>query len=596
MNAQQRLNALRQYLVANRVDYYFVPSSDTHQNEYVPPAWQRRTWLTGFSGSAGDALVGLDQAYLWTDGRYFLQAELELDGKCFQLMRQMQGVAAPIHQWLSDLKKPTRLAVDPKVLTLAQKLRFEEALKAQDGVLIARGENWVDAIWADRPDLPQGKIFSLPEAYAGQSVTQKLGSLRKALSHLGAQAMAINVLDQIAWLYNLRGEDIPYNPVAISYALIEEKKAYLFVDAHRIAPELAQALHQAGIELAPYEEFASRLSALKDPVLLDPHTASWWMESQIEAPVILAPSPIESMKAVKNTVEQQGMREAHRLDGLAVCRFLFWLETHWQQEVTEQTAADRLAEFRQASSDCRGLSFDTISGFADHSAIIHYRVDEKSNRRIDSSSLYLLDSGGQYWQGTTDITRTLHLGNPNLEQKKLYTAVLKGHLALARQRFPLGTSGCNLDALARQYLWQLQLDYGHGTGHGVGCYLCVHEGPQRITRAGPQTQVPLLPGMVVSNEPGFYWPKHWGIRIENLCLIVPCKDSLAWGERGSETFLQFEDLTLVPYAKNLIHREDLSDEEIHQVNAYHQRVWDTLSTAMSTEEKSWLKAATTPLE
>lgn len=596
MNTSEKLALLREKIQAAQLDYYFVPSSDAHQNEYVPPCWQRRVWVSGFTGSAGDALVGREQAYLWTDGRYFLQADQELDAAHYQLMKQMQGVAAPIHEWLATTAKGARLGVDPRVLTVAQQQRFEQALVASGGELVAVEDNWIDALWAEQAALPQAPIHLVPEKYSGESTQAKLLRLRAALAEQGAAAVALNVLDQIAWLFNLRGEDIPFNPVAISYAFITQSEATLYIDAAKVSTEVRQQLASEGVCLAPYEAYADALAAFEGAVLLDPEAASWWMARQLKrATVMLAACPIVMMKALKNTTEQAGMREAHRQDGVAICRFLAWLEAHWADGVSELSAASKLALFRRESDDCRGLSFETISGFAAHGAIIHYSADEASDIGIDDSSLYLVDSGGQYWQGTTDITRTVHLGEPSLVQKQMYTAVLKGHLAMARQRFPEGAAGRDLDPLARQHLWQLQLDYAHGTGHGVGCYLCVHEGPQRIARGGPATLVPLVPGMVVSNEPGFYWPDHWGIRIENLCLVTSCEEDKPVTDLGFGPFLQFEDLTLAPYCRRLIEVDQLDAVEVRQINAYHERVYQQLQRGLNDSERAWLQAETAPL-
>jgi Xaa-Pro aminopeptidase len=583
---EQRLAALRDLMAQQQIDFYYVPAADAHGNEYVPDCWQRRAWISGFTGSAGDVLVGRQQAYLWTDGRYFLQAEQELDGDCFQLMKQQQGVA-PIHEWLQQQGEGLRVGVDPQLLTVAQQRLWSQALASSKSELVSIRDNWIDVLWQDQPALSAAPIACLDLRYTGQLASDKLSALREALKAQAADSLVITKLDAIAWLFNIRGEDIDYNPLVISYAIVTRSDATLFLDLQKVSAEDRHYFVSQGVALAAYNDFQSTLAQLAGSVWIDPRKTSWQTEDALRhAQTVLAPSPITLMKAIKNPVEQAGMREAHRIDGIAMVRFLHWLDGHWQQGVTEMSAAQQLEQYRREDPRCQDLSFTTISGFASNGAIIHYSVTEATSKVIDDSALYLVDSGGQYFEGTTDVTRTIHLGQPTPAEKRHYTLVLKGHIALRHACFPAGTCGEQVDILARQPLWQAGLDYGHGTGHGVGCYLCVHEGPQMISPRS--SQVPLVPGMAVSNEPGVYFPGEYGIRIENVCLIQPVAKA--------SRFYTLEDLTMVPYARQLIDLEILNPKEIQQIDDYHQMIWTSLSADLSPEPRKWLEKAINPLK
>ncbi|MCH9645005.1 MAG: aminopeptidase P family protein [Gammaproteobacteria bacterium] len=591
-SSNEKLTALRQLMQQHQLDYYFVPSADAHYNEYVPDCWNRRSWLTEFNGSAGEALIGLEDAYLWTDPRYFLQAEQQLDASVFTLMKQQQGMAPPIADWLSKHAAGKRVGVDPRLLSIGQADRWQQALQKTGGTLVSIDENLVDQIWADRPALSSKHITLWDEQYAGLTAAEKIEAVRQSLNQQDTNAHVVTMLDAVAWLFNFRGQDIAYNPLAICYALITENKAMLFIDPAKIDAEQKTYFEKYQIECHAYDAIAAILQQETGRVLLETSTASWWIAQQLEnATVIQDKSPITLMKAIKNPTEQQGMIEAHRRDGLALCRLFDWLENNWQGQ-TELTVSAQTTNVREPDANFRGLSFRTISGYAEHGAIIHYGVTQETSIPIGNDSLLLIDSGGQYLNGTTDITRTVHLGTPTDKQKLHYTLVLKGHLALRHCIFPHGTTGEQLNTIAHQFLWQHGLDFGHGTGHGVGCYLCVHEGPQRIS--GAFTQVPIVPGMVVSNEPGVYLNGQYGIRIENLILtkeVVSAEKS----ETGHGPFYGFEDLTLVPYARNLIDKNLLTDTEIHQVNQYHEQVQQTLIKNLSGSALEWLKQATKPL-
>ncbi len=583
-----KLTKIRTLMQQHDIDYYYVPARDAHNDEYAPACWQRRAYISGFDGSAGDVLIGLDSAYLWTDPRYFLQASQQLDDKYYTLMKQQQGTA-PIHEWLAKNAAGKTVGSDPKVLNIVEQKRWHQALQEVDGKLIAIDDNLVDAIWDEQASLPQEPIIALASEFTGVDTKAKLSELRNSLKQHGAQAHALNLLDAIAWLFNIRGNDIAFNPLAISYALITEDDATFFIDAEKIDNDVAAYLAAQKINVQSYADFAAALNTYQGTLLLEPTTASWWMAQQLKkATIIYADSPIALMKSRKNPTEQRGMAEAHRRDGLALCKIFYWLENNWKNQ-TELSLSQRVTEFRAEDPHFRGPSFTTIDGYADHGAIIHYSVTEASDQPIGDQSLLLLDSGGQYFEGTTDVTRTVHLGIPNAKHKEHYTLVLKGHLALRHTIFPHGTCGEHLNALAHRPLWNHGLDFGHGTGHGVGCYLCVHEGPQRISSGA--TNVPLVAGMIVSNEPGFYINGEYGIRIENLVAIV---EKFPESENGP-AFYGFEDLTLFPYARNLIDKKMLNAEEIEWVDNYHQLVYNSLQKDLSDEMRAWLKEMVAPL-
>jgi len=592
-SAASKLKNLRDLMTEKNVDFYYVPTRDDHNNEYVPAHWQRREWLTNFTGSYGEALVGLEKAYLWTDPRYYLQASLELDSKEFQLMKQLQGVSAPVSAWLGDHAVNCTVGVDPKVISIAAHRQWSATLVRVHGELTAISENWVDEIWKDRPAAQLEKLRVLDVKYTGFTAAEKLARVREAMKNAGAETLIVSQLDEVAWLYNIRGNDVPYNPLIISYAIVTIRDAYLFVHLDCVAQSDLAYFAAQNITLEPYDQFAEALQKCSGSVWVDPNTTSWWVELQLDqAFIVEKPSPILFMKAIKNKTEINGAREAHRLDAIAVVKFLHWIENHWRDGVDEVSAADQLEKFRREDSRCKDLSFDTICGFADHGAIVHYRAEKETCHTITDREMLLVDSGGQYFEGTTDITRTFHLGAPTAEQKKHYTLVLKGHLALRHALFPDGACGEHVNPIARMPLWNEGMDFGHGTGHGVGSYLCVHEGPQRIAYGA--TGVPLKPGMIVSNEPGLYFTGKYGIRIENLCEIVEVL-SAKESPTGNGPFYGMADLTMVPHARKLIDVSMLSLPEIAWVNEYHQAIFNLLSGDLSNDVREWLKAATKPL-
>ena len=589
-----RLMVLRRLMHKMNVDYYYIPSNDPHRSEYVPACWRRQAWISGFTGSIGDVIVGIDRAFLWIDSRYFLQAEQQVDSSLYRLIKKRQGRTIEIDRWLSQQKDRLVFAIDPRLMSLQQAERIQRVLEKKNGKLLIIEDNLIDRIWKDQPSLPKMPIQIQPLQYTGQSTKAKLATLRKALKKENANAIVLNMLDAIAWLFNIRGNDVAYNPLVISYAIITLDKVILFMDPHKATEESLSYFKKISVQIKHYEEIKKALCSLSGLVWLDPEEISLWVQNQLKKidSIILKPSPITLAKALKNTVEQKGAREVHIIDGIAMVQFFYWLETHWHEGATEISVAKKLEFFRRSNSQCMDLSFPSISGFGPHGAIVHYAVTADTNSIINDSAPYLIDSGGQYRGGTTDITRTIHLGIPTEEQKRLYTLVLKGHLAIRHVVFPKGTCGEHINALAHQFLWRHALDYGHGTGHGVGSYLCVHEGPHVI--ASHHTAVSLQPGMIVSNEPGVYLTNKYGIRIENLCLVTEkfaINDSLT----RDGPFYSFEDLTVVPYCLKLINPNLLTSEEIQQINDYHQRVYQTLGDLLPNVVKDWLYEATAPI-
>lgn len=584
MSIVQKINALCSEMKNHQLDFYLVPSIDPHNSEYVPECWQRRTWVSNFDGSAGEALIGLDQAYLSTDGRYFLQAEQQLDSKCFTLLKQ-SGFVPATEEWLSKHATGKKVGIDSKVIGIARFTKLQKMMQSLGGELVVIDENLIDKAKKTLNDniiLPASQAFALDYKFTGMSVSDKLKWLRSELLNKNVDSIAINVLDEIAWLFNIRGTDVDFNPYVISYAVISNTQAILFVDTHKIDNNLAENLKTAQVEIKPYDEFAAYLANITGTVLLDDSTASQWMLQLIQKSAIakLDKSPIVMKKAIKNEIEKNGMRTAHHKDAVAMINFFYWLENNWQNNIDEISASDKLAEFRYNEEHCQGLSFATISGYESNGAIIHYRATPETSKQLGDNALYLLDSGGQYLDGTTDTTRTLHLGLPTEEEKHHYTLVLKGHLALTRAVFPEGTRGDQLDILARQALWNESKNYRHGTGHGVGCFLGVHEGPHRISPA--PSFVALVPGMVVSNEPGYYVDGRYGIRIENLIMVRELSES----EYGK--FYGFEDLTLIPYCKRLINVALLNRDDIEQIRDYYQRIKEIVLPKLGSEQQKWL--------
>ncbi len=579
------LTAIRQAMSELNCDYYLVGSSDSHQNEYVPDCWQRRAVVSGFTGSAGDALIGKNGAWLWTDSRYFLQAEKELSTD-WQLMKQ--GFDLPMTDWLQKIT-PCRVGVDPSTLSAKQAKALTAVCE-----LVAIDRHLVDA-HTSMPAQPNAATLPYPDSIAGESVESKLLRIRSAMKDKQADYLLVSALDECAWLTNTRGNDIDYNPLTIAYAIIGLNTLAVFLNSPTNS-DIEHHWQKNKIISHPYDSYYDALALLSGTIWCDPQSNSWRAkECLANKTLIEESSPIPHMKALKNTTELAGITRAHEADALALVRFFHWLNKHWTEGITECSAAKHLAKYRLFHTSCRDLSFPSISAFAEHGAVIHYNPSEATDKRITDQAIYLLDSGGQYWEGgTTDVTRCVHLGEPTAEEKYHYTLVLKAHLALRHAVFAEGTTGYALDCVTRQTLWEAGYDFGHGTGHGVGAYLCVHEGPQGISpRANP---TPLEVGMIITNEPGLYLEGKYGIRIENVMKVI-VKHNKNPNTGLNKPILAFDDLTLVPYDKGLIDTSLLNDKERQRIDEYHQRIWHCLSNKLSDDPDvyDWLKESTSPL-
>ncbi|WP_430913246.1 M24 family metallopeptidase [Methylobacterium sp. sgz302541] len=586
----ERIAALRAALREAGVDGFVVPRADEHQSEYVPADAERLSWLTGFTGSAGTAIVLADCAALVVDGRYTLQAPAQVDTGVIAVVPLAKRTA---EAWIGEtLGAGQVLGYDPWLHTPEGVARLERAAAKAGATLKALAGNPVDAVWAGRPKPPSGRVVAHPEALAGEGVEGKLARIRAALAEAGCDDLVISDPHNLAWTFNLRGQDVGHTPLALGYALVpRDGRPALFLTSPDIAPDLRAALAPVA-ELKPRAAFADALAALNGlRVRLDAATAGIALKLAVEAgggTADVGPDPVTAMKAVKNAAEIAGTRAAHRRDGVALVRFLCWLDLAAAKGgLTEIAAVEALEDFRAEDGQLRDVSFPTISGSGPNGAIVHYRVTAATDRAVLPGELFLIDSGAQYVDGTTDVTRTVAVGEPSPEMRDRYTRVLKGHVAISRALFPEGVTGAQLDTLARLPLWEAGLDFDHGTGHGVGSFLSVHEGPQRIAKTGT---VALQPGMILSNEPGYYRTDAYGIRIENLVLVEP--RVVEGGERAMQGF---ETLTLAPYDRRLILPALLSPEETAWIDAYHARVRATLAAGLDDGTQAWLEAATRPL-
>jgi Xaa-Pro aminopeptidase len=577
-------------MAGSGIDGFIVPRADEHQGEYVPAAAERLQFLTGFTGSAGIAVALARRAAIFVDGRYTLQVATQVDAGQFEICHLTK---TPPHDWLAAAATSgQRIAYDPWLHTPEGLKRLAEAAKRAGAELVPSSANLIDAIWADRPPPPLARVEPHAVEFAGKSSQEKRAPIAEALAKAGIAAAILTLPDSIAWLLNVRGGDVRRAPLPLSFAFLRaDASVDWFVDQRKLGTDMAAHLG-AAVRVRPPGELAPALASFSGAkVQIDPATAASWLFDRLAAAgaiVVGEADPCLMPKSCKNGTELDGIRAAHRRDGAALTRFLGWVAREAPKGgLTEVAAADRLEAMRRESNLLRDLSFDTISGAGPNGAIVHYRATPESNRALASGELYLVDSGGQYPDGTTDVTRTVAIGTPTPAMKRHFTLVLKGHIALATARFPAGTSGSQLDALARLPLWREGLDYDHGTGHGVGHYLCVHEGPQRIAKL-PNT-VPLRPGMVVSNEPGYYKTGAYGIRIENLVAVT----SLGDGESGE--LLGFETLTLAPIDRALVDVALLTADEIAWLDAYHARVRAAIEPQVDAETRRWLEVATAPL-
>lgn len=585
----KNLEALREAMRKVNVGAVIIPGTDPHQSEYVNPHWKVRDWVTGFTGSNGTAVVTMNAAGLWTDSRYFLQAADQLQDSGFDLHKEDIPGEATVTEWLAEqMEENEILAVDGRLFSIVKANQLEEFCGA-NGFRFATDFAPADTIWTDRPARPMSKAFVHEVKYAGEEVASKIERVLSAVETMGADAIFIPALDEIAWTLNVRGADVECNPLVVSYLYLSRDEKVLFVDAEKIDAEVAAHLNLVGVELKPYDDVQKWLNkevSMGTTVLLDPNKVSDTLARALECYKVYGASPVAPLKAIKNEVQIEGTRKAMERDGAALVRLWQWIEKMAPTgTINEMDVAEKAIECRSVSDMYRGESFGMIAGYKGHGAIVHYSASPESASTLNAEGLLLVDCGGQYLDGTTDITRTMSLGNPTASEKHDYTLVLKGHLAIGRAIFPVGTRGSQLDALARIYQWQEMMTYLHGTGHGVGHFLGVHEGPQNIRlNENPTT---LKPGMITSNEPGLYKAGKYGIRTENLVLTVPAGHSEEFGD-----FLKFETLTLFPYDKNLIDLTMLSAEEVAQVNAYHAEVRSRLTPYLNEEEQAWLNART----
>ena len=588
-----RLAALRAELAARGLAGFVVPHADEFQNEYLPAHAERLAWLTGFGGSAGTAVVLAARAALFVDGRYTLQVREQADGTLYEFRHLIEQ---PVSGWLGEALQPgDRLGYDPWLHTPSQVTLLRGACERAGAELVAVDGNPLDAVWSDQPPPPAAAIVPHDSCYAGRASADKRADIAAALAD-GAASVVLTQPDSIAWLLNIRGADVAHTPLPLSVAILHADATVDWcVDPAKRTGGLTAHLGNA-VRVHPMTAFGDVLDALGAagaPVQVAPDSAPSWVVDRLTAagaPLVRAADPVTLPKARKNAVEIAGSRAAHARDAVALARFLAWIDAETAaRPVGEIEAADRLAALRAEGEHFRDLSFDTISGSGPHGAIVHYRVTPQSDRKLQAGELYLVDSGAQYLDGTTDVTRTVAIGTPTDGMRDRFTRVLKGHIALAMARFPAGTTGAQLDTLARQFLWQAGLDFDHGTGHGVGSYLGVHEGPQRISKAG--TAAALEPGMIVSNEPGYYRTGEYGIRIENLVVVTP-----AIAPDGAEKeLLEFETLTLAPIDRRLIEPALLTAAERDWLDAYHARVLDIVGPRLDGAARAWLEQATARL-
>lgn len=605
-----------------KIQMCLIPTGDYHLSEYIDDYFKIRAFLSGFTGSAGTLLITTEKAMLWTDGRYFIQAGKQLKDTKIELMKSGEEGVLEIDEYIRRTLKPgEKISFDGKVLSAKEGKKLSMIVKACGGILENSQwiDEWMDKNWQDRSSQNFKPAERLGLFLTGRRVQEKLEMVRNAMEEVHADCHILSSLDDLAWLYNLRGRDIPHNPVFYGFSVITFDEAYLFLDKNAVNESLTEILVEEHVTVMPYDEFYNYINTkIKNQnVLIDSANSAYALVEALEKPeaenrIIDKENPTLLFKAVKTTVEVDNIRKAHEIDGLAMIRFIYWVKEQANKQIknqeqiqeseireskenictlTEKSAAEYLDKLRLSHRECTDISFDTIAAYGENAAICHYSPDENS-ARLKPEGFLLVDSGGQYTKGTTDITRTIALGSLTEQQKKHYTLVLRGHIRLAMARFPKGTCGANLDVLARGPLWEHGLDYNHGTGHGVGYYLNVHEGPQNISwKIGPRkaNTVVLQPGMLTSNEPGLYLEGEYGIRLENLILTKTVD------EPGMKNFLEFETMTFVPFERDAILPELLEEKEKRWLNEYHQKIYEMYAKKVSEEECKWLKAATLPL-
>ena len=586
----ERLDALRRWMKENALTAFIFPSSDPHDSEYVADHWKTREWISGFSGSAGTAVVTLQHAALWTDSRYFIAAAKELAGSEYQLMKERMAGTPSISEWLAselaEYENPI-VGVDGSVNTYADVADLKQSLATKGNMLVRCTDDPMDVLWHDRPVIPNNKVCLHPLKYAGETTENKLSRIRESLVKQGADGLLVTALDEIAWVLNLRGSDVHCNPVFVSYLLISSNNATLYINREKLSEDVSEYLSTENIDVEEYESVENGLKNYTGKsLLIDVHSTNYTLSTAVDSDKIhVGTSPIPMMKAIKNKVEQDGFRAAMLRDGVAMVKFLAWIKGAVEAGgQTEITLADRLEALRAEQQHFKGISFDTIVGYEAHGAIVHYEATPETDISIEPHGFVLIDSGAQYEDGTTDITRTIALGELTDEQRRVYTLVLKGHIQLDLCRFPSGVCGSQIDAIAREPMWREGYNYLHGTGHGVGSYLNVHEGPHQIRMEW--RPAPLQAGMTVTNEPGLYLEGKFGVRIENTLLIVPA-ETTAFGD-----FLKFETLTLTPIDTTPIVLDLLTEEERLWINNYHRRVFESLSPYLAGHERKWLEEAT----
>ena len=593
-DVNQRIEDLREVMRREHLAAFIFPSTDPHQGEYVPDHWKGREFISGFNGSAGTAVVTMTSAALWTDSRYFIAAEEQLKGTEFQLMKLKMEGTPTISEWLGrTCGAGAEVGIDGWCSSASAVKNLIVELRKEGGITVRTNIDPLRLIWSDRPVIPENPVEIFPIAYAGESAHEKIGRIRQALRERHADGMLMAALDDIAWTLNLRGTDVHCNPVFVAYLLISSKDVTLYVNQKKLTPEVMAYLKTEGVMVDSYENVTKGLNDYFEyNILLDPDEVNYALYKTVVRERVEEESPVKRMKTVKNETEIAGFRNAMLKDGIAMVKFLKWLSAYVGKpeisELSEISIDQRLTAFRAEQPLYRDISFDTIAGYGPHGAIVHYEATPETDVPLQPKGMLLLDSGAQYLDGTTDITRTIALGPLSDEEKRAYTLVLKGHIQIELCKFPSGASGTQIDILARKDMWREGLNYLHGTGHGVGTYLNVHEGPHQFRMEWKPA--PLVAGMTITDEPGIYLEGKFGVRIENTLLMIPYKET-AFGK-----FLQFESLTLCPIDKTPIVRSMLLPEEIDWLNAYHQHVFDTLSPHLDADETVWLREACAPID
>lgn len=592
MTINEKLSALREIMERECIDAYIISGTDPHNSEYLPAAWQQREWISGFTGSFGTVVVTLGEAGLWTDSRYFIQAEKQLEGSGIRMHKLRVPDAVDYPEWLAQTLTPdSRVGLDSFCTSVNAMKQLQSTLNPK-GIKVVEKTDLLGEIWLDRPALPETPVFPVKTEVAGKSVKEKLQKIQDYLAENELDYYLFSALDEIAWLYNIRCKDIPYNPVAISYAIVGREHSYWFVKQRKVSQEIASLFKNEGIEIRDYHHLFLFLEELPQTACfsVDTNTLNFAVYHKIASkfPVAEKESPVILAKAVKNAIEIAGIREACVKDSVALTKFFYWMESNIGNHLTETSVSDKLTALRAENEGYVSDSFGNISAYGKNAALPHYSAVRGKDAELQARGLYLVDSGGQYTHGTTDITRTIPLGELTDREKEDYTLVLQGMIDLSLCRFPKGTSGCNIDIIARQPLWQRLKNFGHGTGHGIGFFLNVHEGPQAIRQ--DLKQQPILPGMLTSDEPGLYREGFYGIRHENMILCVPIEKN-EFGE-----WLGFETLTLCYFDTSALLVELLSEEQKNWLNDYHRKVYEKTAPFLSPEEKQWLFEKTKPVQ